>query len=87
MRIKCPCCGFRPVAEFTYGGAVVERPAEALAFGASQEPGEAWNDYIYRRDNPAGPNRERWFHAAGCRQWFTVMRDTRNNDFLEEAEQ
>ena len=28
------------------------------------------------RDNPRGPFRERWVHAAGCRRWFQALRDT-----------
>jgi sarcosine oxidase subunit delta len=28
------------------------------------------------RTNPRGLHREQWFHAAGCRQWFNVERDT-----------
>ncbi|MCM2477377.1 sarcosine oxidase subunit delta [Rhizobium sp. CG5] len=85
MRINCPCCGARPVAEFTYGGAALERPDVAAPFGSAEAPAQSWSDYVYRRDNPLGPNRERWFHAAGCRQWFVVTRDTRNNDFLQEV--
>ena len=30
-----------------------------------------------------GPLAERWVHAAGCRQWFDVVRDTVSNEFLE----
>lgn len=85
MRIPCPCCGPRAMAEFSYGGAALERPAAppALAPAAAADP--AWNDYVYRRDNPAGAHREFWFHAAGCRRWFAITRDTRTNDFLSEA--
>jgi sarcosine oxidase subunit delta len=32
------------------------------------------------RDNAAGPQRERWFHFAGCRRWLTIERDTRTNE-------
>jgi sarcosine oxidase subunit delta len=32
-------------------------------------------DYVYRRDNPAGPHRELWYHASGCRAWLVVARD------------
>ena len=27
-------------------------------------------------ENPAGVTTERWFHAAGCRRWLTIRRDT-----------
>ena len=29
-------------------------------------------NYVYLRDNPAGPTRELWYHAAGCRAWLVV---------------
>ena len=37
---------------------------------------EEWAAYIYLRDNPKGPHRELWFHAAGCHTWIEVERDT-----------
>ena len=73
------------MAEFTYGGADVTRPAAALPLDPSAAPDADPNDFVYRRDNPAGPHRELWFHAAGCRRWFAVTRDTRTNAFLSEA--
>jgi heterotetrameric sarcosine oxidase delta subunit len=30
-------------------------------------------------DNVAGVTTERWFHAAGCRRWLTLRRDTRTD--------
>ena len=33
-------------------------------------------DYVYLRDNPRGPLRELWYHAAGCHSWLVVTRDT-----------
>jgi sarcosine oxidase subunit delta len=35
---------------------------------------------VYLRDNPAGPCRELWFHAAGCHSWLVVERDTRTHE-------
>lgn len=73
MLITCPFCGPRDAAEFTYrGDATLVRPA----FDASDD---AWFDYVYLRDNPAGPHRELWFHRAGCHGWVTVDRDTRTH--------
>ena len=34
---------------------------------------------VYLGENVAGPQAERWFHAAGCKRWFEVTRDTRTN--------
>jgi sarcosine oxidase subunit delta len=45
----------------------------------------AWVDYVYFRDNPAGPLDELWFHGAGCRSWLHVLRDTRTHDILASA--
>jgi sarcosine oxidase subunit delta len=79
MLIPCPWCGPRAQTEFTYGGdATLTRPAvDALV--------DAWTDFVYRRDNPAGPHDELWFHGAGCRQWFRVRRDTRTHEILAAA--
>jgi sarcosine oxidase subunit delta len=66
-------------AEFTYGGdATLTRPA-------LDAPLDAWAHFVYRRDNPAGPHDELWFHSAGCRQWFRVRRDTRTHEILAVA--
>ena len=75
MRIACPHCGERDVREFVYlGDANVQRPdpqsADALARFA---------EYVYLRDNPAGPHRELWYHGAGCQAWLVVARDTRTH--------
>lgn len=75
MRIPCPYCGDRDAHEFAYlGDATLTRPDPA-AEGAEQ----AFADYVYLRDNPAGPHQEFWYHAAGCRQWVKVARDTRTH--------
>ncbi len=73
MRIPCPMCGERDAQEFTYlGDAKPARPDPADAT-------EAMFDYVYLRDNPAGPMREYWHHAAGCHAWLVVSRDTRTH--------
>lgn len=70
MRIVCPVCGERSVAEFAYGGdATVARPA-------LDAPVEAWNSAVYDRANPRGPHCEFWQHVFGCRSWLKVERDT-----------
>lgn len=71
MRIPCPCCGPRDVSEFDYGGDAGLPPTVA----ADLPPEEA-HAQIYLRDNPRGPHRELWYHAAGCRRWLSVTRDT-----------
>ena len=79
MLIPCPWCGPRAQVEFTFGGdATVTRPSLDAAV-------DAWTDFVYRRDNPAGPHDELWFHGAGCRQWLRVRRDTRTHEILAAA--
>ena len=74
FRIVCPNCGSRAYSEFAYDGEV-KRPRrdgeEALADDF---------DRVWMRENAAGVQVERWFHAAGCRRWLTVERDTVTND-------
>lgn len=70
MRIPCPYCGSRDVGEFLYHGASVgPRPKHADDMQA----------HVYLRANPAGPHKELWFHAGGCRAWLEVERDTRSH--------
>lgn len=81
MRITCPYCGERGLEEFTYrGDATVKRP-DSLDESAAQ----AWVDYVYLRDNPAGPHKELWHHSAGCHAWLEVTRDTVTHEILSVA--
>ena len=41
---------------------------------------QAFHDYVYLRDNPAGLHQELWYHGGGCRSWLVVTRDTRTHD-------
>ena len=80
MRIVCPHCGERGNEEFFYlGAADLQRPAV-------EAPTEAWHDYVYQRDNPAGPHRELWQHWQGCRRWLVVTRDTRTHAIYAVAD-
>lgn len=77
LRIDCPYCGPRDEVEFRYGGqAHVAYPADPDALTDAQ-----WAGFLFLRDNPKGPWRERWFHAAGCRRWFNAVRDTATHAF------
>ncbi len=79
MRIPCPFCGERELAEFTYlGDASFRRPEDA-------PQGEAITRYVeavYLRDNPDGPHDELWYHVLGCRSWLRVTRHTRTHEVL-----
>jgi heterotetrameric sarcosine oxidase delta subunit len=76
MRIKCPYCGERDAQEFTYRGAAGLKRPDPVGENAQ----EAFSDYVYLRDNPAGPLSELWYHRAGCRAWLVVERDTRTHE-------
>jgi sarcosine oxidase, subunit delta len=72
MLIPCPSCGPRNETEFHYGGeAGVAYPADPAALSDDE-----WASFLYVRSNPKGLLHERWSHSAGCRQWFTLVRDT-----------
>lgn len=78
MRITCTCCGSRDVSEFSYlGDASLTRPDPEAPDAA-----ETFHAYVYLRDNPAGPQREFWYHASGCRSWLEVTRDTGTHEIL-----
>jgi len=73
MMIDHPLLGPRDAQEFTYLGdaSLIDRP-DPQADNAA----EAFHDYLYLRDNPAGEHRELWFHEQGDRSWLVVTRNT-----------
>jgi len=76
--VPCPWCGPRDEIEFTYGGqAEIVYPTDPEAL-----TDEEWADFLFLRDNPRGPFRERWYHVHGCRRWFDAERDTSDHRFL-----
>ena len=79
MRIPCPLCGARGASEFPYlGDAGPQRPDPAAPDAA-----EAFHDYVYLRDNPAGWHEELWYHEAGCRSGLRVRRNTLTHEVGE----
>jgi len=77
MRLTCPVCGERDRREFYYKG-----DATALDRPAPDAGGQAWDDYLHNRDNPAGVTRELWHHAAGCGAWLVVERNATTHEVL-----
>lgn len=73
MRIPCPWCGSRDIAEFVYRG-------DAGPIRPAGDDAAAMIKYAYLRDNPAGLHDEHWYHAQGCRNWLVVTRDTRTHE-------
>jgi sarcosine oxidase subunit delta len=77
MIINHPLLGPRDAQEFTYLGdaALIDRH-DALSFPDSAAAQDAFHDYLYLRDNPAGDHRELWYHEQGDRSWLVVTRNT-----------
>jgi sarcosine oxidase subunit delta len=72
LLIECPWCGKRDESEFSYAGeAHIARPLETEKLSDEQ-----WANYLFMRKNTKGLHREQWLHAAGCRRYFNVERDT-----------
>ena len=69
---NCPFCGARDQSEFTYGREVAPIPP-------LDAPREAWQRFVFERDNPSGAHAEWWQHTLGCRQWLVIERDTRTH--------
>ena len=71
--IHCPYCGeHREEEEFHAAGqAHLPRPADPDSLSDEQ-----WGNYLYFRKNPRGVHRELWVHAAGCRKYFNIIRNT-----------
>ena len=75
--LDCPRCGRRPLDEYVFGGE--RRPTPDWL----TDPDDRVYDEVWIFQNPDGPTTERWFHAAGCRRWLTVIRDTSIDRVLE----
>lgn len=75
LRLRCPNCGMRSVAEFRYGE-IPEVPDSIT------DPGERDLDRAFMHSNVEGIVAERWFHEAGCRRWMTIRRDTRTDEVV-----
>lgn len=72
LLVPCPWCGPRNEDEFQNGGDAAKRRPE----DPSRLSDEAWCRYLYVPANTKGWLRERWWHVAGCRQWFVLERNT-----------
>jgi sarcosine oxidase, subunit delta len=75
--LDCPRCGRRPLDEFSFGGERRSVPASIT------DADERDFDEVWVFENPDGVTTERWFHAAGCRRWLTVRRDTTVDQVIE----
>jgi heterotetrameric sarcosine oxidase delta subunit len=75
LKVTCPNCGPRQYTEFWFGGELLPH----VAPGADELAADF--ERVWLRTNPAGVQRERWFHHAGCRRWVETERDTLTNEF------
>jgi sarcosine oxidase, subunit delta len=75
MQLSCPYCGPRDEPEFVCGGESLVRPPLGVTDAE-------WAEYLYFRENPKGVIHERWHHAYGCGQWFSVARNTITHEVL-----
>ncbi len=70
--LDCPYCGVS--AEET------ELSAGGEAHVTREGPGsadDAFESYLFMRENPQGVHFERWRHSHGCGKWFHAARCTR----------
>lgn len=71
LLLTCPYCGIEAdETELAPGG---EAHLKRFGPGSSDEAFEA---YLFSRQNPRGVHFERWRHANGCGKWFHAARDT-----------
>jgi sarcosine oxidase subunit delta len=77
MIINHPLLGPRDAQEFVYLGdaSLMHRP-DGMAHPDATAAQDAFHDYLYLRDNPAGAHRELWYHEQGDRSWLVVTRNT-----------
>ncbi|MFQ6548731.1 sarcosine oxidase subunit delta [Aestuariibius sp. 2305UL40-4] len=69
--LRCPYCGVEAdETELAPGG-------EAhLKREGPEASDEAFEEYLFLRENPKGLHFERWRHAYGCGKWFHAARCT-----------
>ena len=71
LLLTCPHCGLSvEESELAPGGAA------HVARAGPDATDEAFEAYLFLRENPRGPHLERWRHAYGCGKWFVAARDT-----------
>ena len=71
LTLQCPYCGVQAdETELSAGG---EAHIERHGPGSSDE---AFQEYLFSRENPFGVHFERWRHSHGCGKWFHAARNT-----------
>ena len=73
--LTCPYCGVAAdETELSPGG-----EAHLTRFGPGSSD-DAFEGYLFMRQNPKGVHFERWRHANGCGKWFHAARSTVSNE-------
>lgn len=71
LTLHCPCCGVdAEETELSPGG-----EAHLKRFGPGSDD-DAFESYLFMRQNHKGVHLERWRHSFGCGKWFHAARDT-----------
>lgn len=79
LLIECPHCGPREESEFSCGGdAHISRPENGDDLTDAQ-----WAQFLFYRRSTKGLHFERWVHAAGCRRWFNMARNTVTSEVIK----
>ena len=71
LMLTCPYCGQMTDETDLHGGGEAHLTREGPEASA-----EAFEAYLFHRENPKGVHFERWRHAYGCGKWFLAARDT-----------
>jgi sarcosine oxidase subunit delta len=75
LMLRCPACGVvADESELAAGGEAHLRRA-----GPGSDD-DAFEAYLFLRENPRGVHFERWRHAFGCGKWFHAARCTVTNE-------
>ena len=69
--LECPYCGVEADETELHGGG----EAHLKRFGPGSDD-EAFEGYLFMRENPKGVHLERWRHSFGCGKWFHAARCT-----------
>ena len=77
MRITCPHCGTRDLAEYYYWGDASRNAQELRSSTVA-----ASLQHVYGRTNPRGRHKEYWQHLGGCRAYLLVDRDTATHEIF-----
>ena len=69
--LECPYCGVHADETELHAGG----EAHLKRFGPGSDD-EAFEGYLFMRENPKGVHLERWRHSFGCGKWFHAARCT-----------